>query len=348
LGKPKTFDGRETHWRGYRFGISAYAAAVDPHLGALMASAGTVLEADTMFSTLNADNQRLSTQLYYMLALSIDGDTSALTIVERAGPGEGLLAWWRLLQAFEPDTAGRAAALLQEILSFCFETEDIRGSFDTFDLLVKRYESAAADLLPDKLKVGMVGRGLRGPELRQHLLMQAGRLTTYASVREEIHSITTAERAMMLPGEQAPIDVGQVYAEILVVGAELQNETDTVEPINKVNSDRIQVDSGCARSVCPKAFASGPLTQERRYAFTLADGTALPHHGSTVVPYVADGQSLQIPFEVTDVNDPLLSVADTLDHIGGEVVFTRFGGHVKGENGKTLKLVRDGKAYFID
>jgi hypothetical protein len=34
LGNPKTFDGRETHWRGYRFGISAYAAAVDPHLGA--------------------------------------------------------------------------------------------------------------------------------------------------------------------------------------------------------------------------------------------------------------------------------------------------------------------------
>jgi hypothetical protein len=51
---------------------------------------------------------------------------------------------------------------------------------------------------------------------------------------------------------------------------------------------------------------------------------------------------------VTDVNDPLLSVADTLDHIGGEVVFTRFGGHVKGENGKKLKLVRDGKAYYID
>ena len=165
-GKPKTFDGRESHWRGYRFGISAYAAAVDPHLGALMTSAGTVLEADTV------DNQRLSTQLYYMLALSIDGDTSALSIVERAGPGEGLLAWWRLLQAFEPDTAGRAAALLQEILSFSFESDDIRDSFDTFDLLVKRYEAAASDVLPDKLKVGMVNRGLRDADLRQHLLMQ--------------------------------------------------------------------------------------------------------------------------------------------------------------------------------
>ena len=71
-------------------------------------------------------------------------------------------------------------------MSFSFESDDIRGSFDTFDLLVKRYETAASDILPDKLKVGMVNRGLRDADLRQHLLMQAGRLTTYTLVREEI------------------------------------------------------------------------------------------------------------------------------------------------------------------
>ena len=213
LGKPKSFDGREAHWRGYRFGISAYAAAVDPHLGALMTSAATVQESDTLMATLNLENQRLATQLYYMLALSIDGDTSALTIVERAGPGEGLLAWWRLLQAFEPDTAGRAAALLQEILSFTFESEDIRGSFDTFDLLIKRYETAASDVLPDKLKVGMVSRGIRDTDIKQHLLMQSGRLDTYSLVREEIRSITIARRAMMPSSEHTSMDVGWVGAE---------------------------------------------------------------------------------------------------------------------------------------
>jgi hypothetical protein len=97
-------------------------------------------------------------------------------------------------------------------LSFCFETEDIRGSFDTFDLLVKRYESAAADLLPDKLKVGMVSRGLKEPDLRQHLLMQSGRLTTYALVREEIRSITIARRAMMPSTDHAPMDISWVDA----------------------------------------------------------------------------------------------------------------------------------------
>ncbi len=56
-----------------------------PQLGDLTTSAATVTEADTMLRVLNTDQKRMSTQLYYILALSIDSDASALTIVERAG-----------------------------------------------------------------------------------------------------------------------------------------------------------------------------------------------------------------------------------------------------------------------
>ncbi len=97
-------------------------------------------------------------------------------------------------------------------MSFSFESDDIRGSFDTFDLLVKRYETAASDILPDKLKVGRVNRGLRDADLLQHLLMQAGRLTTYTLVREEIRTITVARRPMMPTSEHTPMDIGWVDA----------------------------------------------------------------------------------------------------------------------------------------
>ena len=104
-----------------------------------------------------------------MMALSIDQDTAGLTIVERAGSGEGLLAWWRLVKTYEPDTAGRAAGMLQEVLNFDFDSSDIRHSFETFDMLVRRYEDAAGDPLGDKLKIGLVHRGLKDQDLRQHL-----------------------------------------------------------------------------------------------------------------------------------------------------------------------------------
>ena len=63
LEKPNSFDGHDAHWHGYRLGISAYAAAADTHLGALMTSAATVQESDTLRVSLNLENQTLATQL---------------------------------------------------------------------------------------------------------------------------------------------------------------------------------------------------------------------------------------------------------------------------------------------
>ena len=62
------------------------------------------------FSPATRDNPRPFGMPPYVLELK-DQDTAALTIVERASSGEGLLAWWRLVKTFEPDTAGRAAGM---------------------------------------------------------------------------------------------------------------------------------------------------------------------------------------------------------------------------------------------
>ena len=179
LGKPKSFNGTDGAWRGFRFSLCAYAGAVEPRMAALMESSLGVDETDVLNMKLNADEKRISTQLYYMLALSIDQDTAGLTIVERAGSGEGLLAWWRLVKTYEPDTAGRAAGMLQEVLNFDFDSSDIRHSFETFDMLVRRYEDAAGDPLGDKLKIGLVHRGLKDQDLRQHFLLQMTRLNQH-------------------------------------------------------------------------------------------------------------------------------------------------------------------------
>ena len=138
LGKPKSFNGTDGAWRGFRFSLCAYAGAVKPRMAVLMESSLGVDETEVLNMKLNADEKCISTQLYYMLALSIDQDTAGLTIVERAGSGEGLLAWWRLVKTYEPDTAGRAAGMLQEVLNFDFDSSDIRHSFETFDILVRR------------------------------------------------------------------------------------------------------------------------------------------------------------------------------------------------------------------
>ena len=68
-----------------------------------------------MNSALRARDQRVSTQLYHMLALLLEG--SAQRLLEHAG----LLSWRRLVAEYELATAGREMSLLLEVLAQTFK-----------------------------------------------------------------------------------------------------------------------------------------------------------------------------------------------------------------------------------
>ena len=71
-----------------------------------------------MNSVLPARDPRVSTQLYYMFVLLLEG--SAQRLLEHAGDGERLLSWRRLVAEYEPATAGRETSLLLEVLAQTF------------------------------------------------------------------------------------------------------------------------------------------------------------------------------------------------------------------------------------
>lgn len=128
-GKPRNFDGKEGSWKGFRFSLMSYAGAVDSRLPSAMSTAVSTAEDSLRNATQTEEMRALSTQLYYMLALSIDNDTGAIMKVEHAGAAEGFIAWERPCETFEPETASRTAALLQEVLSYVFDQADIISSF---------------------------------------------------------------------------------------------------------------------------------------------------------------------------------------------------------------------------
>ena len=76
-------------------------------------------EAAITNSALPARDQRVSTQLYYMSVLLLEG--SAQRLLEHAGDVEGLLSWRRLVAEYEPATAGRETSLLLEVLAQTFK-----------------------------------------------------------------------------------------------------------------------------------------------------------------------------------------------------------------------------------
>ena len=201
LGKPRNFDGHQENWRSFKFMFLGYAGAVNADLRAGMVKSEALAEGAIVNSALAADDQKISTQLYYLLVLLLEG--GAQRLLEHAGDGEGLLSWNRLVAEYEPATAGRETALLLEVLAQVFKG-DVRGALDDFEVKIRRYERAAKEVLSDRIKIAVVQKGLEDEDLRRHLLMHAARLNSFPAVREEIRHIVMARETINGP---QPMDV---------------------------------------------------------------------------------------------------------------------------------------------
>ena len=99
LGKPKSFDSTTDSWRQFKFTFLDYAGAVDSRLKQVMIECEVLQENAIMNSALLARDQRVSTQLHYMLVLLLEG--SAQLLLEHAGDGEGWLSWRRLVAEYD-------------------------------------------------------------------------------------------------------------------------------------------------------------------------------------------------------------------------------------------------------
>ena len=67
------YDGTRDNWRQFKFTFLGYAGAIDSRLQQVMIESEVLQEHATMNSALLARDQRVATQLYYMLVLLLEG-----------------------------------------------------------------------------------------------------------------------------------------------------------------------------------------------------------------------------------------------------------------------------------
>ena len=129
-------------------------------------------EASITNSALPARDQRVSTQLYYMLVLLLAGSAQRLL---------GTCRRWRrvaeLAAECESATADRETSLLLEVLAQTFKG-DVRGSLDEFEVKIRRYERSCDEVLSDRVKIAVVQKGIEDEDLRRHVLVHASRFST--------------------------------------------------------------------------------------------------------------------------------------------------------------------------
>ena len=207
LSKPMAFDGRETSWRSFKFHFVAYCGAIDSRLKDLLVLGETRDVAAMRNIHMDPDMRALSAQLYYMLIMVCQ--EGAQKLLEHAGHTEGGVAWRRLLDEYEPRTAGRLCALLQELLHHGFHG-DPRTALDEFKVLLRRYSALSGVDVSESLKVALVQKGVTDDTLKTHLVLHASRLSTFQMVREEVRSVLITRQA--LGQGPVPMDIGALDA----------------------------------------------------------------------------------------------------------------------------------------
>ena len=111
------------------FTFWGYAGAVDSKPKQAKIESEVLQENTIMNSAFFARDRRVSTQLYYLLVLLLEG--SAQRLLEHGGDGEGLLSWRRPVAEHEPAKADEETSLLREVLAQTFKG-DVWSSLDGF------------------------------------------------------------------------------------------------------------------------------------------------------------------------------------------------------------------------
>ena len=118
LGNPDKFDGQDSCWRDWKFITKTYIQAALPDIRVMLVKAEETSD-DVRNVALNAPEQALSVQLFYMLALLTKN--RALDKVQAAGEGEGPGAWRGLQEQWKPKSRSPFTSMLLGTLNGRFK-----------------------------------------------------------------------------------------------------------------------------------------------------------------------------------------------------------------------------------
>ena len=192
IGKHPTFSGdvdvngqpEGMPWSQWSFVFRSCVGAFDPTATRLLRQVESIVEDPVVVdnTSMTEGQRRLSTQLFYVLALTCRG--KALQVVRRVPEGFGFEAWKQLCREFEPRLPSRFQGMLQALLAPS-RVDDPVQTFHQWESRVKDYEEQSGDKVSENIKLAVLQKNLCDGELARHLNLQSSRLTTYDLARKE-------------------------------------------------------------------------------------------------------------------------------------------------------------------
>ena len=134
-------------------------------------------------ANLGSEESALSIQMYYILVMTTAG--AALDKCHNAGVNEGFEAWRQFVMEWEPKLRTRYVGLLMNVLGYRFR-DDIPTKLAAFERTLHDYENQSTKTVDDGIKIGVTMLGMEDMRVKEHLIRNSVRITSWNQMREEI------------------------------------------------------------------------------------------------------------------------------------------------------------------
>ena len=182
IGKPDQFDGDPMKHADGSFKLRSYLE----ELTKTESSSTPRLNAN-----LGSEESALSTQMYYILVMTTAG--AALDKCHNASVNEGFEAWRQFVMEWEPKLRTRYVGLLMNVLGYRFR-DDIPTKLAAFERTVHDNENQSTKTVDDDIKIGVTMLGMEDMRVKEHLIRNSVRITSWNQMREEILEITRTQQ----------------------------------------------------------------------------------------------------------------------------------------------------------
>jgi hypothetical protein len=138
--KPPRFDGAEARWLEWSFVFQNFMCIYSPEIAAWITMAGNIGDTEIPFSDMGGRQQEGAVLLYGLLAQLLGG--RALRQLMVVPDRNGLEAWRRLRNHYEPRIGARYVGALQNILAFRFDG-DLSSKISEWEQVISTRTKAA-------------------------------------------------------------------------------------------------------------------------------------------------------------------------------------------------------------
>ena len=202
IGKPDQFDGDPMKYADWWFKLRSYLEAVDQRYQMELTKT-EASSAPRLNANLRSEESALSTQMYYILLMT----TARATIdkCHNASVNEGFVAWRQFVMEWEPILQTRNVGLLMTVLVYRFR-DDTPTKLAAFEKTVHDNENQSTKTVDDDIKIGVTMLGMEDMRVKEHLIQNSVRITSWNQMREEILEITRTQQ--YIDSQPMPMQLG--------------------------------------------------------------------------------------------------------------------------------------------